>query len=143
LGPGTLKDLEWRVQIAAAALRNNPKDSWASTIFGAALYRAGRFDEAIQRLSEAAAIGPTVYSPAYTWFFLAMAHHRLGHGEEARQWLDKAVKHMEEETSNKDLLWNRRLTLHVLRREAEEMMTNQEEKNHHKDTKDTKEKLSN
>jgi hypothetical protein len=26
------------------------------------------------------------------WLVLAMAHHRLGHGEEARQWFDKAVK---------------------------------------------------
>ena len=31
-----------------------------------------------------------VNSPAYTWFFLAMANHRLGHAAEAKKWLDKA-----------------------------------------------------
>jgi hypothetical protein len=27
-----------------------------------------------------------------TWFFLAMAHYRLGHAEEARRWLEKASR---------------------------------------------------
>jgi hypothetical protein len=26
------------------------------------------------------------------WPLLAMAHHRLGHGDEARKWIDKAVR---------------------------------------------------
>ena len=33
---------------------------------------------------------PRLSNPAYTWFFLAMTHHRLGHADEAKQWLDKA-----------------------------------------------------
>jgi hypothetical protein len=31
-----------------------------------------------------------------TWFFLAMAHHRLGHADEARRWLDQGVHGIEE-----------------------------------------------
>jgi tetratricopeptide (TPR) repeat protein len=86
---------------------------------GAALYRAGRFVEAVERLKqtnstwEQAKIKPAMYSPAYCWFFLAMAHHRLGHGEEARQWLNKAIKGMEQETLNKRVAWYRSLTLQL------------------------------
>src|SRR5262249_17971358 len=98
------------------------------TTLGPALYRAGRFAEAIQRLNEVnaawdqAATKPIMHSPAYTWFFLAMAHQRVGHAGEARHWLDKGLKGMEEETRSQALPWNRRLTLQLLRREAEALL---------------------
>jgi len=64
-----------------------------------------------------------VYSPVYTHFFLAMAHHRLGHAAEAKNWLDKAMAGAERElrhpTSDASRVWNRRLTLQLLQREAE------------------------
>jgi WD40 repeat protein/Tfp pilus assembly protein PilF len=128
LAPGAVNDLGRPVQMAEPALRSDPKTGWDSTILGAALYRAGRFAEAVQRLTEAsaacdqAASKPIVYSPAYTWFFLAMAHQRLGHAEEARRWLDKGIKGMEQETQNNSLPWNRRLTLQLFRLEAEGMI---------------------
>ena len=50
---------------------------------GAALYRAGRFDEAIRRLEESIRL-PGGESRPEDWAFLAMAHHRLGHRDEAR-----------------------------------------------------------
>jgi hypothetical protein len=33
----------------------------------------------------------TVSPPSFTRICLSMAHHRLGHREEAKKWLDKAV----------------------------------------------------
>jgi hypothetical protein len=57
---------------------------------GTALYRAGRLEEAVQRLT-AAGIG----FDGSGWLFLAMAHARLGHPAEARQWLAKARTHIE------------------------------------------------
>src|SRR5262249_42907018 len=93
---------------------------------GAALYRAGRFAEAIGPLREANTAWEsrkaTMDSPAYTWFFLAMAHHQLAHAEEARQWLDKGIEWMDRETRNNGLPWNLRLTLQLLRREAEALL---------------------
>ena len=66
-------------------------------------------------------------SPAYNWYFLAMAHHKLGHEAEAEKWLDKAnewtdkvIRENEEGTTT--LAWNRRLTLKLLRTEAEGMI---------------------
>ena len=60
---------------------------------------------------------------------LAMTHHRLGHADEARQWLDKAVQKIEQAqqegqatSGGAALAWNRRLTLQLLRREAEELL---------------------
>ena len=55
---------------------------------GAALYRAGRFEESIRRLEESIA-GRNGESQPQDWVFLALAHHRLGHGAEARRWLDR------------------------------------------------------
>jgi hypothetical protein len=57
-------------------------------VLGAALYRAGRIDEAIARLDESVqAFGGGV---PQDWVFLAMAHHRKGRTDEARRWLEKA-----------------------------------------------------
>ena len=115
--------------MAEAALRKDPQTGWTSTILGAALYRADRFAEAVRRLNEAnaaweqAGTKPAMYSPAYLWFFLAMAHQRKGDAAEARRWLDKAQKWMEQETQDsRNPAWNRRLTLQLLRREAEQLL---------------------
>jgi tetratricopeptide (TPR) repeat protein len=107
------------------------------TTLGAALYRAGRFLEAVQQLREA----QTVYKPAdeerqsiaYNWLFLAMAHQRLGHAEEAKSWLAKAIELIDRTmrsaakeqpdvppaSASAPLPWNRKLTLQLLRAEAE------------------------
>ena len=92
------------------------------------LYRDGRFEEALARLSQADALlqAPSEAlksPPAYIWFFRAMAQHRLGHADEAKQWLDKAVAwtdktFAEADQGTADLPWNRRLTLKLLRDEA-------------------------
>jgi hypothetical protein len=66
------------------------------------------------------------------WLVLAMAHQRLGHGEQARNWFDKAVQWRKDHTlqgsDKKEFLsppglhpsdW---LELNVLIREAEALM---------------------
>ena len=66
-------------------------------------------------------------SPAYWYYFLAMAHHRLGHKEEAHQWLDKAVAQTDKELRDEAQTdgpqrWVRKATLQVLRAEAEGLL---------------------
>jgi tetratricopeptide (TPR) repeat protein len=59
---------------------------------GAALYRAGRFAEAVSSLDEAirkGIISATVEGRDAPWLFLAMAQHHLGHQNEARRCLDR------------------------------------------------------
>jgi WD40 repeat protein/serine/threonine protein kinase/tetratricopeptide (TPR) repeat protein len=126
LAPGAATDRH--IQIAEKALHEDAQNGRYSTTLGAVLYRAGRFAEAVERLNEASAAWekattkPTLYSAAYIWFFLAMAQQRLGHANEARQWLDKAINWMDQETQQKGLPWNRQLTLQILRREAEALL---------------------
>jgi tetratricopeptide (TPR) repeat protein len=133
LAPGAVDDWKVPLWLAEQANRRDPKNPLNySLTFGAVLYRAGRIEEAIQQLEkdaktfELAGAKNLKSSPAYTWFFLAMAHHRLGHVEEARRWLDKAIKWMDQEIQNPSnehsRAWNRRLTLQLFRREAETLL---------------------
>jgi tetratricopeptide (TPR) repeat protein len=61
----------------AGALKGNAR------VLGGALYRAGKYEAAIPRLEEG-------QGRAWDHLFLAMAHHRLGHAERAREYLEKA-----------------------------------------------------
>jgi tetratricopeptide (TPR) repeat protein len=87
-GPYTVADPELPVRLAAAALQqlNQKHPDLLNTLAGA-LYRAGRFDEAIRRLEEA--IQARGGDKPTDWPCLAMTHHRLGHPEEARRWLER------------------------------------------------------
>ena len=82
---------------------------------GAALYRAGRFAEALRRLEEGIQERKGVSSEA-DWVFLAMAHHRLGHHAEARRWLDRFRDRRPSLASN--AFWVE-LEIRLLRAEAE------------------------
>jgi WD40 repeat protein/tetratricopeptide (TPR) repeat protein/tRNA A-37 threonylcarbamoyl transferase component Bud32 len=86
------------ISLAEKAVAGDPKSNAYLNTMGAALYRAGRFEAAIQRLSEALkAAGPDEGTP-YDWLFLAMAHHRLGHAKEGREWLNKAGQWIDQAT---------------------------------------------
>ncbi len=145
LTPNSGADPARIVSLAEKAIAKSPKgqgyvnqDHWHINQLGSALYRAGRFKEAVERLTEATKLNAHPYrsNMLHTWFFLAMAHHRLGHADEARRWLDKATQGTEEalkshaeplgNSRNPDGVippnWNRRLTLQLLRREAEQLI---------------------
>ena len=56
-----------------------------------------------------------------------MAHHRLGHANEARRWLDRATSAIDKAIGGHDhgtepLQPQRRLTFLILRREAEAVL---------------------
>jgi WD40 repeat protein/Flp pilus assembly protein TadD len=96
---------------------------------GLAHYRAGEFGQAVERLekcvtSERPEIGCD--GPAY--LVLAMAHHRLGHADEASQALAKAHKTIDVKTwpaiNSADLgdSWHDVVIIDILRREAEALL---------------------
>jgi tetratricopeptide (TPR) repeat protein len=62
----------------------------AMYVLGAALLRAGRLDEAVHRFEESLAIEREWPSAGMNAYGLALAHHRLGHRDEARRWLERA-----------------------------------------------------
>src|SRR5262249_30251423 len=108
VAPGGVRDaaplvaLAERAASARAAGGGAPQNLRFVTTWGAALYRAGRLVEVTQRLEEAVQGLTTANDPsmevvqAYDWLFLAMAHARLGHAADARQWLEKAATWIEE-----------------------------------------------
>jgi tetratricopeptide (TPR) repeat protein len=127
LGPDAVSDWKPVVDLAEKALAADPKNCDKLGHLGAVLYRAGRFEEAARRLSEAEAAFPEARNPRstiiYTRLFRAMTERRRGQAEEARKWLDRAVEAIDQPPEkSRDAnagAWNRRLTLHLLRREAQ------------------------
>jgi len=94
-------------------------------------YRAGQHEQAIRDLSTSIETHPHWQSHALTRLVLAMAHHRLGHAEEARRWLEKAhdprggeaygLKPGEVLSTTKPWWWDRG-DYQILRREADELI---------------------
>jgi Flp pilus assembly protein TadD len=90
LGPEAMADPGAVVHLAEIAVERSTGASRGNTLntLSAALYRAGRFAEAIRRLDEGIQLRGGNSEPQ-DWAFLAMAHLRLGHRDEARRWLDQ------------------------------------------------------
>jgi hypothetical protein len=82
---------------------------------GVILYRAGRFDAAVQHLMRD--------KDKRTWWwpypFLAMANQRLGHREAAKVWLRESTEKLKTMDGS---LWNRRDLGRLIQREAEEVL---------------------
>jgi serine/threonine protein kinase/uncharacterized protein HemY len=119
------------LRLAGFASRQWHAGAWTQ---GAALYRAGKYAEAA-RAFEASA---KVFRPrAWDWAFRAMAHHRLGEGEEAKRCLAEAVRWVEEAERHKgdDLSgtrpawigWDERIVYPLLVREAEALLRGKEQ----------------
>jgi tetratricopeptide (TPR) repeat protein len=100
---------------------------WHTTAAGAVLYRAGRYDEARQVMSQSVMrwrIGQPFtydYCPGYAWCFLAMTCHQLGQEDDARAWLDRAVGRMDRYVGE-DAAWQKTATLQVLLGEARALL---------------------
>jgi tetratricopeptide (TPR) repeat protein len=102
-------DRETPVRLAELAVRDAPaRDGYARlNTLGCALYRAGRYQEAIRRLEEGIkAVGRPIPEDS---LLLALAHYRLGHRDEAlrqlarptppygRPWADRQLRHLRSE----------------------------------------------
>jgi Flp pilus assembly protein TadD len=138
LSPESGADPDRILSLAENLLAKSSRDHWHVNQLGAALYRAGRFEEAVTHLTKATDLSCHPYrtNMLSTWFYLAMAHHRLGHAEEAHRWLVQAVQGTQQalkssaeppgKSGNPDGVippnWSRRLTLGLLRREAEQLI---------------------
>jgi tetratricopeptide (TPR) repeat protein len=73
---------------ATIAVQKRPDDAKFLVMLGRACYRIGDYAAAVDALEKSVAL---VDGPANKRFFLAMAHWRLGHEEEARRRYDEGV----------------------------------------------------
>ncbi|HEX7378150.1 MAG TPA: protein kinase [Pirellulales bacterium] len=90
LGPQALPDMERLVPVARLAA------DWQHgnvRMLGAALYRAGEYQAALDSFAEAARL---IHLTAWDWCFCALAHQCLGNHAEARRYLAQAETWMQE-----------------------------------------------
>jgi tetratricopeptide (TPR) repeat protein len=129
LAPQAVTDFALPIRLAERALGKNAELVRYHQGAGAVLYRAARYPEALKHLEAAEGKGnpQNRSSFAYVWYFRAMTHYRLGQKEEAARWLDKANKQAEVELqgidqSSQPHIWVRKVTLRLLRAEAENLL---------------------
>jgi WD40 repeat protein/serine/threonine protein kinase len=118
--PNALDDLNAPVRLAETAMSRYPESRRQDLLdtLGAVLYRAGRFEEAVKRLDESVQAGKRGGAPE-DWAYLAMAHHRLGHGEEAHRWLEKLRAYKPPDASG--YFWHT-VEIDILRRDTEKLI---------------------
>ena len=107
------------------AISPNPSNP---RVRGAANYRAGQYASAIADLNESAKVFPRC---AWDWLFLAMAHYHLGHAEEAKQCIKKAVEWIDLTNQNRSgglaipwFSWAEPVEVEHLLREAKDWSAN-------------------
>jgi tetratricopeptide (TPR) repeat protein len=128
LAPDAVADLGLPVKLADRALaRQRANPTYLKTV-GVALYRAGRFDEARQRLTESVN-RRKLNGEVWDWLYLAMTNHQLDQREEARRWLDRAVQAIDHTDVDRPLPgtvrltgWAELLELNLLRQEASALL---------------------
>jgi tetratricopeptide (TPR) repeat protein len=94
LAPDALGDAPTVLELARRRLDPTPAPSvhhaWSVHVMGLACYRAGRYQEAVDRLTESLKEIPDWDYHMLNWLVLGLAHQRLGRSDESRRWLDEA-----------------------------------------------------
>ncbi len=111
----TEKEITRLVELGMSSVNKEPGCAACCEAYGAALYRAGKYREAAAELHTAVTKSGGQGS-VWQQTFLAMAHHRLGHDKEARDWLIKAARQID---SVKKPGWGSRAEPYYLRRQID------------------------
>jgi tetratricopeptide (TPR) repeat protein len=129
LAPDALDDMSRLVKRAEEIVADKSliEGHWGPLLMGAAIFRAGRYREAHERLEQSIAEYPTVPPHGfdtlnYQRLLFAMTQWRLGRRDEARQLFAETKSAVEKEIQAPTTLWGRRTTLEVLRNEAEALI---------------------
>jgi WD40 repeat protein/tetratricopeptide (TPR) repeat protein len=118
---GAVRDWKPLVQRAERAVTAHPQSADDLRRLAVLLYRSGQFDAALKRLQEATRL-PGQDAEPRDWLLMAMAAQRLGHDEDAKQWLAKADQLGREKAKGPADSWEERLVYQTLHREAETLV---------------------
>jgi WD40 repeat protein/predicted Ser/Thr protein kinase len=123
LAPDALADFAPVVMLAERRAARHPEACLSFHTLGAVLYRGGQTEAAVAKLRMAMAMKNHAKDRGTVedWLFLALAHQRLGDAAEARKWLEEANRRLNSllHSGADRLAWHERLSLQLLRREAE------------------------
>jgi tetratricopeptide (TPR) repeat protein len=121
-----LPEYDRACDLAGSAVRADPKNYAYLRSLGAALYRAGKYAEAVRQLESAHALRPES-SPSAS-LLLALANQAGGRTKEAKDWLEKARAWRTQALQRGEdggpsaferLPWGERLAVDELERQAE------------------------
>ena len=101
------------IELAKKTVELAPKEGKNWNTLGVAYYRSGDWKGAIAALEKSMELRKS--GDAFDWFFVAMAHWKLDHQKEAREWYEKAVAWMEKNQPKDE-------ELRRFRAEAEELL---------------------
>ncbi|MGD9713351.1 MAG: hypothetical protein AB7V46_14965, partial [Thermomicrobiales bacterium] len=125
LAPNAVDDYAVPLTLAESAVEAEPENQQYLNTLGAIQLRAGQYEEALTTFDQTIAVaGNENTSSAYDYYFRALAEQALDRPDDARLSLVKANELAAEELENEDNPppWNRKLTLELLRSEAEELI---------------------
>jgi tetratricopeptide (TPR) repeat protein len=128
LAPGSVDNLTRAEAAGALELKGNQR-YWALTASAGLHYRAGRYPQAAELLHQCLKDNPTWDGKVLDWLWLALTYHQMGKEGDARQWLDKATRWLDQ-SPTRIPEQSRGIALHlhdwleaqVLRREAESLI---------------------
>jgi serine/threonine-protein kinase len=131
LAPASITDLSKpHILSRNELLGRNQAEFWALTEMGALEFRTNQPRQAIKYLEKSLVADGRTGRAVLNWLWLALAHHKLGSPIEARRWLDKAVNWLDQQgermpSENHFMGSNLHnwLEAHVLRREAEALLS--------------------
>jgi tetratricopeptide (TPR) repeat protein len=97
-----LRDAARAVRLAQKAVTAGPESAIYRNTLGVACYRSGDDRAAVAELEKSMSMRGG--GDSFDWFFLAMAHWRLGDRNQARIWFDRAVRWMDRHKPHDDEL---------------------------------------
>jgi len=97
-----LRDAALAVRLAKKAVTTQPRSADYRNTLGVAHYRNGDDSAAVAELETAMSL--RAGGDSSDWFFLALAHWRLGDRDKARTWFERAVQGMDSHKPHDDEL---------------------------------------
>jgi serine/threonine protein kinase len=125
----SVKDLAQVGLLADGELQRYPEAFWSLAQQGALAYRAGQYESAAALLKRSVAADGRSGRAVVAWLWLALTEQRLGHKQEAQQWLKQATEWLDSlpdapplHEEKLGLHLHNWLEAHVLRIEAEALL---------------------